>query len=637
MLLFCMARSELLDRRPGWAGGKLNATTVALAPLTPVETNELLTALGAVDQPVRARISDAAGGNPLFVEEILALAHEAGDDKVAVPPTIQALLAARPDQLDEPERSVLERGAVEGEVFHRGAVEALTREPSHVAASLLVLVRKGLVRAERPQLVGQDAFRFRHLLIRDAAYDALPKAVRAELHASFAAWLESRGSDLVELDEIMGYHLERAYLYGRELGQPDDVTLADAARQRLKSATQRALILENYAAAASLAERAVALVPAGQVDGPLEIDRNDAVAYTGQMDAHRALSEASAERARSAGDRAAELAIRINMETWDMLMSPEGAIDRLEALVDDVLPELKDLRDDFALLVANLARSMIASWRGHGAEQIAALERCVAHARRLPGERWETQAMLGFLADSHVFAPTPAAELLTWLDQHGSDNRATFRLARGAALVMLGHIDEAIAILEAERAAIRAQGTWADPGLEGQRMSFIAVRAGLLELADEILADACRSLEAQGERGTFSTSAARRAVVLADLGRLEEAETWASKATDAGASDDILTHTLAQRALAKALARRGEAGAEHLAREAVKLVLTTDFLDEQADAYTDLADLLGRVGKHAEATEVLDVARTLDQAKGDITGEAAARTRIDPLAAPRRH
>jgi class 3 adenylate cyclase/tetratricopeptide (TPR) repeat protein len=634
MLLLCMARPELLDRRPGWAGGKLNATTVLLEPLTPVETTELLTVLGAVDDAVRARISAAAGGNPLFLEEMLALAQEAGDDEVSVPPTIQALLAARLDQLDVPERSVLERGAVEGEVFHRGAVTALAPEAEalDVPTSLLRLVRKELVRPDRPQLPGEEAFRFRHLLIRDAAYDALPKAVRAELHVRFAVWLERHGSDLVELDEITGYHLERACRYHRDLGQPEDVSLAGTARQRLTAATQRALMREDYAAAATLAERALALVPTGQVDGPLEVDRNDAVAFSGQMDAHRALSQASVERARAAGDRGAELAIRVNMEIWEALMSPEGAIDRLEALLDQVIPELEDLSDDYALHIAYVARGLIANWRGHGAEQVAAFERSLAHARCLP-ERWDTQFMLGFLAEAYFFAPAPAVELLAWLDEHGSDNRAAFRIMRGAVLVMLGHTEEAMAILEAEHAAIHAQGTWADPGQAGQRMSFIAVRAGRLELADEILAEACRSLEAQGERGMFSTTAARRAVVLADLGRLEEAETWANKATDAGASDDIFTHILAQRALAKTLARRGDARAEQVARDAVNRALTTDFADEQADAYTDLADVLERAGKPGEAAEVLRTAIKLYHAKGDVTGAAAARTRVEALPA----
>jgi predicted ATPase len=117
-------------------------------------------------------------------------------------------------------RSVLERGAVEGEIFHRGAVQALAEESS-VTPRLAALVRKQFVRPDTTQVLGEDAFRFRHLLIRDAAYEALPKAVRAELHARFAAWLEQHGAGLVELDEILGYHLEQACRYRDELGLPE--------------------------------------------------------------------------------------------------------------------------------------------------------------------------------------------------------------------------------------------------------------------------------------------------------------------------------------------------------------------------------------------------------------------------------
>jgi hypothetical protein len=163
------------------------------------------------------------------------------------------------------------------------------------------------------------------------------------------------------------------------------------------------MIREDYAAAATLAERALALVPAGQVDGPLEVDRNDAVAFSGQIDRHRALSEASIERARSANDRAAELAIHLDMAIWDALTSPEGAIDRLELLVDQALAEAEDMGDDYALFLAYFNRGFIAGWRGHGAEQVAAWERSLAHARRLP-DRYDTQAMLGWLAEAYFLA-----------------------------------------------------------------------------------------------------------------------------------------------------------------------------------------------------------------------------------------
>ncbi len=236
ILLLCMARPELLDKRPGWGGGKLNATTVLLEALPPADTERLIENLlgGALlDEGLRIRIRDAADGNPLFVEEMLALVQASGNGEVTVPPTIQALLAARIDQLERPERDVLERGAVEGQVFHRGAVEALGAGESRERLS--ALVRKELVRPERAQLRGDDAYRFRHLLIRDAAYDALPKATRAELHERFADWLTTRGADLVEQDEIVGYHLEQAARYKAELGRPD-TTLAPRASELLGAA-----------------------------------------------------------------------------------------------------------------------------------------------------------------------------------------------------------------------------------------------------------------------------------------------------------------------------------------------------------------------------------------------------------------
>ena len=148
-----------------------------------------------------------------------------------MPPTLQALLAARLDQLETGERSVLERGAVEGETFHRGAVQALTKDDS-VTPRLASLVRKRLIRPDKARLADEDAFRFSHLLVRDAAYESIPKATRAKLHERFAVWLEERGTDLVELDEILGYHLEQAARYKQELGQAEP-QLAESAGERL--------------------------------------------------------------------------------------------------------------------------------------------------------------------------------------------------------------------------------------------------------------------------------------------------------------------------------------------------------------------------------------------------------------------
>jgi class 3 adenylate cyclase len=235
ILLLCLARPELLELRPGWGGGKMNATTVLLEPLSAAETDQLIDELlggGSLDDELRERIRTAAEGNPLFVEQMLAMLEESPGE-VAVPSTIQALLAARLDQLPAEERAALERGAVEGQVFHRGAVAALAPDDPDVPSRLMGLVRKELVRPSRALLPGDDAFRFRHLLIRDAAYDSLPKAVRAELHERFATWLEEYAPGLVELDEILGYHLEQAARYRAELGAPA------AGDQRCRAARRR--------------------------------------------------------------------------------------------------------------------------------------------------------------------------------------------------------------------------------------------------------------------------------------------------------------------------------------------------------------------------------------------------------------
>ena len=284
ILLLCMARPELLDVRPAWGGGKLNATTALLEPLAPDETAELLDAA----RPTASARSCASGSSRRPAATRCSSRRwsrwrpRSGDGDVAVPPTIQALLAARLDQLDPAERGVLERGAVEGQVFHRGAVVALAPDEPQVDGRLVALVRKDLVRPEQPLLPDDDAYRFRHLLIRDTAYEALPKATRAELHERFAGWLEQQGAGLVELDEILGYHLEQSYRYREELGPLDDRTtaLAEQAATRLLAGGDHALERGDGHAVIRLLSRALALLPPADPRAP-----------AAQLELARALSE----------------------------------------------------------------------------------------------------------------------------------------------------------------------------------------------------------------------------------------------------------------------------------------------------------------------------------------------------------
>ena len=194
---------------------------------------------------------------------------------LTVPPTIQLLLAARLDRLDAEERAAIERGAVEGKVFHTGAVATLSHERlrANVPSRLLALARKELIRPDRAEFAGEDAFRFRHLLIRDAAYEAMPKEQRADLHERYAEWLERAAGERVdEYEEILAYHFEQAHRFRIELGQPDDHVraLGGAAAERLIRCADRARERSDYVSARRLLQRA-ADVSIGQpsLEGPL--------------------------------------------------------------------------------------------------------------------------------------------------------------------------------------------------------------------------------------------------------------------------------------------------------------------------------------------------------------------------------
>src|SRR5439155_8822088 len=316
LLLVCMARPELLDRRPGWP---------AILRLEPLPDEEAVPLVGdPVPDELRQRIGPASGGNPLFRTAMVALSDVDGGE-VEIPPTLRALLAARLDQLEESERRVLERGAIEGELFHRGSVEALTPEETEVTPRIAALVRRDLVRPDRPMLPHEDAYRFRHLLIRDAAYDALPKATRADLHSRFAAWLAEHGESLVELDEILGYHLEKAARYLAELGRPDSA-LAGSASRRLAAAGERARWRGDLEAAHSLLGRAVGLVERPDVHLAAAFAMSHALA----RDAEPLLEEA-AQRADADAD-AAGAALARGLAAQMRLWTGEGSADEAEEL-----------------------------------------------------------------------------------------------------------------------------------------------------------------------------------------------------------------------------------------------------------------------------------------------------------------
>jgi hypothetical protein len=625
ILLLCTARPELIERRPTWP------VTLRLEPLGEDHVEELIP--GRISGELRMKIARAAGGNPLFIEEMLAMAAEANGG-VVVPPTLQALLAARLDQLEREERNVLERGSIEGVSFHRGAVQALGSEETHVTARLAALVRKELIRPDRSQLVGEDGFRFRHLLLRDAAYDALPKATRAELHELFATWLFQHGAPLAELDEILGYHLEQACRYRAELGLPVDGTLTLAARSRLTAAGRRALLRQDSAAAANLLARAAALLAPDVLDLQLELDLVTALFDSGDTADALRVAQSIAERAAAAGDRVGELRALLEEQICRLHLQPEGAADRLAALVAEALPIFEAADGDLALFTAYRALGDVANMRGRSDARLDATERALVHLRRAGIAHFEDELVYK-LAWAQLNGTTPVSKFCEWLDEQQErwPQNALLREARGLALAMLGRFDEARRMAAGIRAELADRGAIFRLGdVTSQTSVEIELLAGNFAAAVELGEEGCRLLEQIGEKPHLSTAAGLLAQALYALNRLEEAYAWAGRAAELGSSDDAMTQMLWRQVKAKVLARQGESyEAERLARRAVTIGDDTDHLNAQGNAYTDLAEVLSLIGRPKPAAAAIRQALGRYERKGNLVSAQRAHERLAEL------
>jgi class 3 adenylate cyclase/tetratricopeptide (TPR) repeat protein len=616
IFVLCMARPELLERRPNWGGGKWNATAVLLEPLDAAETDRLLDALGGVEDELRNRILEAAEGNPLFVEEMLALRRASGEAEVTVPPTIQALLAARLDQLEVSERSVLECGSVEGRVFHRGAITALLEEDSNVPRNLVSLVRKELVRPARAQLAGDDAYRFRHLLIRDAAYDSLPKAVRADLHQRFALWLETRATDIVELDAILGYHLEQAARYREELGQPHD-DLAERAGERLGVAGRWALWRGDTQAAKGLLERAISVLKPIRPDVDLELD----LALLQPTVVERvALAKAAGAHARANGDRRGEMVAGV-VAAHQHTLATAQSIDGLEAMARESLPLLEEVGDHAGLVHVWIALADVANTHCRFEDEAHAAEQAMLHARRLgrPG--------LFRLPHALILGPRPADEALhTLTPLLAGDPHPEPRLWAAVLLNMLGRFEEADEI--ARKASRRLRELTGEYRAE-MLLALVATAAGDHASAARSRRIVCDWLEREGNRNVLSTIAPELGRDLCMLGRHDEAEPLARLGRELGDEQDAATQMQWRQAQALVLSQRGQhEEAERLAREAVAVAEETDALTWHGDTLCDLAEALQNAGRAPEAAAVLERALERYERKQNLSMDARVRQRM---------
>ncbi len=619
ILLLCLARPELTDNRPAWP------VSLRVGVLPPDGVRELMA--GRASRELGDRIAQAAGGNPLFIEEMLTVA-EASGDQVRVPPTLQALLAARLDGLAPEERRVLERGAVEGELFHRGAVQALAPDDDHVTPRLAALVRKGLIAPHAALVAGDDGFRFHHLLIRDAAYDALAKSARVGLHERLAAWLELRGGDLAGQDELVGHHVEQSCRYRAQLGLPDDPPLAERGRQHLAAAGRRALNRSDHAAAAGLLGRAAALERPGDLDITLHTELLDALYWTGDREQALRNSEAIAERAAGAGDRVAELTALLQGDLVRLMFQPDVAEEALKARLEEALPLFEASGQDVPLYVA---RHALAELSFNGAKLDAALDaynRAALHAARAG----LAQRFVDWRSSCCFYGTMAAPAVLDWLDRQGPEAQRDhwLRMYRAGTLTMMGSIEQGRSMMAEIRRELRDRGGGiklaVTTGIEGAEFELLA---GDAEAAARLADEGCAELEQLGDKAFLSTATATRARVLFALGRLDEAHACARRSAELGGEGDAFTQFAWRRADALVLARRGDhPAAVELAHEAVAIVDRTDYLNGQADARADLADVLDLAGFTDQAAAARRTAFSLYERKGNVVSADRLRARL---------
>ena len=584
ILLCCLARPELLEARPGWGGGKLNASSLLLQPLGTSDSERLVEhLLGRVTlaDAARRHIVETAEGNPLFVEELLGMLIDDGllvrsDGSwtptvdlaaVPVPTSITTLLTARMEQLDPDERAVVGRASVIGQTFYRDAVAELwtDADPQAVDVSLAALVRKELVRQAASDLAGQDAFRFRHLLLRDAAYAGLPKALRAELHERLAGWLERAADErLREHPELLAYHLEQAYRLRAELGPVDE---------------------------------------------------------RGQALARSALAEAAA-----AVDIAADpgRAWRVRLDCswlWVVHGRERRATDEVRQEAEQAIAALTSLGDDAGLARAWLLLGEVHNIRGAMGAMAQAAERAIGHARHA-GDLARVDLALSRLGIAIAFGPMPVEEAIglarELLDQARGRGRWEAGMLRALARLEArrGRFPEARALLAEGKAIVEELGLRFNLALFALTSGEIETLAGELVAAEHDLRLCYELSRRLGDR-QYIAVAPNLAEVLHLQGRDEEALRFTEE-VEATAWVDVPEQFLWRKARAKVLAAQGAGDqAERLAREAVDLAARTDHLEEHADALMTLAEVLRRAGRAAEAAPALREALRLCELKGN--------------------
>ncbi len=638
ILIVCLARPELFELRAAWSTA---TETIVLDPLTEADTRELVARIAKEQAPrLATRVWRVAEGNPLFAEEMLRMLLEDDEqDRRAVPPTINSLLAARLDRLEPNERTVIQCASVIGRQFGWAEVRELVPPElsSSVGTCLQALARKDMVLPDEPTPLGDDAFRFGHILMRDAAYNALPKGSRADLHERYADWLEERSRDRRgEFEEILGYHLEQAYRTSIEIEQPDERTAQLAARGGafLASAGSRALAREDISAATTLLERAVPLLegePARRSTALVEL------AAALRERGHHARAEEALEEACSIGSAEGRLDLcaraLVERSTGRAFFDAEVEADELLAVATDAIGVFEAEQDSLGLAKAWLHVADVHWMRCRCTKVEEVLERALVHAEEARARR-ERSSALGSLTRAALLGPRPVDEAM---------QRSIAVLERGHGdLRVEAYANSVLAVLHAMRGGFevarhqyaRVRSILEDAGMN-VLIASLHMYPAMAELAARDYSAAERelrvgyeALERMGERSYLSTTAAYLARPVYELGRVEEAYELTLVSEAAASRDDLASHILWRGTRAKVLAVAGNGSALACAEEGVALAERTDCLTMQAEARADLGEVLVQIGRRTEALRQFDESVRRFLQKGyTVAAEATQRRR----------
>jgi class 3 adenylate cyclase/predicted ATPase len=635
LLVLCLARPELLESRPSWAAQNGNRTVVALKALPEAEAQELVQSLasGGLESLEAGRIIRTAEGNPLFLEQLVATEEETGET-ATLPPSIQAVLAARIAGLDPAERTVLERASVEGRHFTWGSVAALLPEGDRVALGqrLMALVRRQLIQPDPFASGPEDAFRFTHVLIQEAAYDGLPKEVRADLHERLAGRLTA-GPDAE--DEIVGFHLEQAYRCRTELGMAGDTEreLATEAMKRLESAGHKAFVLGDPATCGNLLMRATALLSADDPARQALLPTLGAALFdAGRLaDADSVLTEAVE---RSAGDELLQARALVEQQFVRLQAEAGESIAEAESVAGAALEVFERHGDELGKCRAWSLRALFEWIRGQAAEADAAWQRAAEHAREAGDERALFE-ILDWRSSAAPIGPTPVLEAIERCveirEQVRSSPVAVAQMLHPLAALhaMQGEFDNARSLSREANAILEELGRMYSVGV-AQHEAAVELLAGQPARAEELLRRVFDRLDAMGEKALLASTAGMLAQALYAQGRLEDAETFCRASRDAAAAEDLSAQVEWRGVQAKILARRGQREeAETLARDAVALASATDFLTYRGDALLGLGEVLELGGRLGEAEEATRAGLALYERKGNVVSAARARSRLD--------